>query len=462
MHIIAIGGSDAGISAALRARELEPDAEVTVVVADAYPNFSICGIPYYISGEVTHWRNLAHRSIADLEATGMGLRLDTIARRIDVAWPQAACHRPTTVTRSSSPTTSWWSAPGPCPSARPSKGSSDPRPSAGRRRRPPAALHGRHLRRHAHPGRDAPASALIVGGGYIGLEMAEALVARGLEVTQMEQLAEVLPTVDPELGALVHAELSRTTGSRCSPARRSVRSPGRHRGQRSAAGGGHDHSRPGRASRRRHRPGRRGRAPGHRAGRLGRRRFGGLWGHRRGPSACAPTSRTSSPPETASSPTTAFLGDDLPPARHHRPQAGARRRVRTLSAGPGVRRQPRHPGGQDLRPRRRPHRTARPRGGRRRLRPAHCRDAQADDHKTYYPGSHRIAMRYTGRPAHGPSTGVAALRPPPREIAKRVDIAATAIFNAMTVDAGKRPRPVLHPAARQPLGCPAGWRPRHG
>ena len=53
-HIVAIGGSDAGISAALRARELDPSAEVTVVVADAYPNFSICGIPYYVSGEVTH------------------------------------------------------------------------------------------------------------------------------------------------------------------------------------------------------------------------------------------------------------------------------------------------------------------------------------------------------------------------------------------------------------------------
>ncbi|WP_328919822.1 hypothetical protein OH781_36905 [Streptomyces sp. NBC_01550] len=43
-RIVAIGGSDAGISAALRARELDPDSEVTVVVADAYPNFSICGI----------------------------------------------------------------------------------------------------------------------------------------------------------------------------------------------------------------------------------------------------------------------------------------------------------------------------------------------------------------------------------------------------------------------------------
>src|SRR6201996_1615952 len=84
MHMIAIGGSDAGISAALRAREVDPGAEVTVVVADAYPNFSICGIPYYVSGEVTHWRNLAHRTIADLEDAGMTLRLDTTARRIDV------------------------------------------------------------------------------------------------------------------------------------------------------------------------------------------------------------------------------------------------------------------------------------------------------------------------------------------------------------------------------------------
>src|SRR5579859_5528292 len=84
MHVVMIGGSDAGISAALRASELDPAAEVTVVLEDAYPNFSICGIPYYVSGEVGHWRNLAHRTLADLEAAGIRLRLDTTARRIDV------------------------------------------------------------------------------------------------------------------------------------------------------------------------------------------------------------------------------------------------------------------------------------------------------------------------------------------------------------------------------------------
>ena len=54
----------------------------------------------------------------------------------------------------------------------------------------------------------SPASAVIVGAGYIGLEMADALTTRGLAVTQIEQLPEVLPTVDPQLGALVHAELA--------------------------------------------------------------------------------------------------------------------------------------------------------------------------------------------------------------------------------------------------------------
>ena len=46
MHIVIVGGSDAGISAALRIRELDRSAEVTVVLADAYLNYSICGSPF--------------------------------------------------------------------------------------------------------------------------------------------------------------------------------------------------------------------------------------------------------------------------------------------------------------------------------------------------------------------------------------------------------------------------------
>lgn len=55
--------------------------------------------------------------------------------------------------------------------------------------------------------RRQPSTALIVGAGYIGVEMAEALTARGIQVTQVDQLPEVLPTVDADLGAVVRSEL---------------------------------------------------------------------------------------------------------------------------------------------------------------------------------------------------------------------------------------------------------------
>ena len=207
MHLVAIGGSDAGISAALRARELDPATEVTVVVADAYPNFSICGIPYYVSGEVTHWRNLAHRTLDDLKATGMQVRLDTRATAIDVA------RRKLTVVDES--------------------GAEDQLSydqlvvgTGALSARPPieglvgdgalGPADGVHL---LHSMGDtfelmrtledtSPDRAVIVGAGYLGLEMAGGLRARGLSVTQFEQLPEVLPTVDASLGALVNATLT--------------------------------------------------------------------------------------------------------------------------------------------------------------------------------------------------------------------------------------------------------------
>ena len=205
MRLVAIGGSDAGISAALRAHELDPTAEVTVLLADAYPNFSICGIPYYVSGEVGHWRNLAHRTVADLEATRMTLKLDTHAKRID-----ADAHRVLLSGRGAGDVSLDYDAliigTGALP-IRP--------PIAGLDRLGPD--HGVHLLHSMGDTFELMRSleergverAVIVGAGYIGLEMAEALTMRGLSVTHLEQLPEVLPTVDPELGALVRAELER-------------------------------------------------------------------------------------------------------------------------------------------------------------------------------------------------------------------------------------------------------------
>lgn len=205
MKLVAIGGSDAGISAALRARELDPSVEVTVVVADAYPNFSICGIPYYISGEVTHWRNLAHRTHADLEATGMKLRLDTWASSIDVAGQRLAVRNPD----GSSDFIAYDElivGTGAVPVRPPIEGLDSLDRADG--------VHLLHSMGDTFALTDSldriqPKRALIVGAGYVGLEMAEGLTMRGIEVTQVEMLPEVLPTVEVELGALVNDELAK-------------------------------------------------------------------------------------------------------------------------------------------------------------------------------------------------------------------------------------------------------------
>jgi NADPH-dependent 2,4-dienoyl-CoA reductase/sulfur reductase-like enzyme len=202
-HLVAIGGSDAGISAALRARELDPSVDVTVVVADRYPNFSICGIPYYFSGEVQPWQSLAHRTAADLEATGMALRLDTFATDIDVAGRRLAVRNPDGSTGLID-YDELVVGTGALPSDAGITGLEALTPEDG--------LHVIHsmgdtfaLDRYLTD-RD-PKTAIIVGAGYVGLEMAEAFTARGIAVTQLQRGPEVLSTLDPQLGALVHAEL---------------------------------------------------------------------------------------------------------------------------------------------------------------------------------------------------------------------------------------------------------------
>lgn len=203
-HLIAIGGSDAGISAALRARELDPSGEVTVVVADEYPNFSICGIPYYFTGEVQPWQSLAHRTTAELEATGMSLRLNTLATGIDVAGRRLTVRTPDGRSEDL-PYDELIVGTGALPSHAGIAGLDSLTPEDGVH-----VIHsmGDTFALDRDLDRRRPASAIIVGAGYVGLEMAEALIVRGLHVTQLQRGSEVLSTLDPELGALVHDELT--------------------------------------------------------------------------------------------------------------------------------------------------------------------------------------------------------------------------------------------------------------
>ncbi|OXM74988.1 MULTISPECIES: FAD-dependent oxidoreductase [Amycolatopsis] len=201
-RLLVIGGSDAGISAGLRAHELDPAIRPLLVVADAYPNFSICGIPYHVSGEVGDWRTLAHRTRDDLGNAGLDLMLDTRALAIDPV------ERIVTVRTERGNTErldydQLVIGTGAVPVRPPIDGLADLGPAEGVH-----LLHTMDDTFALTSTLDGGAtSAVIVGAGYIGLEMAEALRTRGLDVTLVEQLPQVLSTVDTTLGDLVAAEL---------------------------------------------------------------------------------------------------------------------------------------------------------------------------------------------------------------------------------------------------------------
>jgi NADPH-dependent 2,4-dienoyl-CoA reductase/sulfur reductase-like enzyme len=198
-HLLIIGGSDAGISAALRAREVDPTVEVTVVVADAFPNYSICGLPFYLSGEVPQWQALAHRTVAEIEGQGIALRLNERAEQIDprqhvvYTRDQAGQSHALAYDRLVVGT-----------------GAAPIRPSTPGLDVPGVyCLHtmADSFAVHQHLLEQAPRSATIIGGGYIGLEMADALTLRGLQVTLLQRGASVLKTLDPQLSRLVSSEL---------------------------------------------------------------------------------------------------------------------------------------------------------------------------------------------------------------------------------------------------------------
>ena len=198
-HLLVIGGSDAGISASLRARELDPETDVTLVVADQYPNFSICGIPFYLSGETPDWHDLAHRTREEIEASGLSLRLDTRAVRIDAA-EKSVVLRAAGGAEEVCAYDQLVIGTGAVPIEPSIEGIREEGVHLLRTMDDTFALEDRLERAR---------SAVIVGGGYIGLEMADALVRRGLEVELIEQAPAVMTTIDEDLGALVGAELER-------------------------------------------------------------------------------------------------------------------------------------------------------------------------------------------------------------------------------------------------------------
>lgn len=195
MRLLIIGGSDAGISAALRAQELSPGAEVAVVLADAFPNYSICGLPFYLSGETPDWHQLAHRT----EFGGIEILSNRVARGIEADSKRVAVRNPAggidhliydklIIATGAKPLMP--DVPG------------------------IEYVHPLHTMADSFAVYEKLASgsirrAAVVGAGYIGVEMADALTHRGIEVRLVGRSGSVLPTVDAEIGESIRQELEK-------------------------------------------------------------------------------------------------------------------------------------------------------------------------------------------------------------------------------------------------------------
>lgn len=202
MRVLIIGGSDAAIEAGLSAAAA--GADVTLLVADAFPNFSVCGIPYYLSGEVSDWRQLAHRDLDALQAAGLDLHLNTSAVRIDI--PDRLVQAAGPAGEASFGYDRLIVATGAVPARPPIAGLDHLCPDDGVH-----VLHsmGDTLALADTLARDGTLPVVIVGGGYIGLEMAEALTRRGVAVTLLEALPQLMSTVDAEVAAEIRQTLER-------------------------------------------------------------------------------------------------------------------------------------------------------------------------------------------------------------------------------------------------------------
>jgi len=183
-----IGGDAAGMSAASIARRRDPDLEIVAFERGPYTSYSACGIPYYVAGLVEDADRLISRSPDEHRNNGIDVRtrcevvaIDLDARRLttrSAAGEEA--HEPfdqLVIATGAEP------APLPIPGTE----AIEPATTVDAAERLRSALE--------RGGRNA----VVIGAGYIGMEMAEAFVDRGMDVTMIEMASQVMATLDAEM-----------------------------------------------------------------------------------------------------------------------------------------------------------------------------------------------------------------------------------------------------------------------
>ncbi len=199
-RVVIIGGDAAGMSAAAKIRREQPERDILVLERTSYTSYSACGIPYYIGGLVENSDDLVARSpetfrdeyAIDVRIQHEVTSVDAVNQRVSIRTDEGR--------ELSEPYDQLLIATGARPSC-PEVPNADAEGIFG------LSTLASGLRVQEFFERNKPRRAVVVGGGYIGLEMAEALVRRGLDVSLVERGEEVMGTLDPDMGQLVSQAL---------------------------------------------------------------------------------------------------------------------------------------------------------------------------------------------------------------------------------------------------------------
>lgn len=198
--IIIVGGVAGGMSAATRLRRLMEDAEIVVLEKGPFVSFANCGLPYYVSGEIEAKESLL---VQTPEALRARFNLDVRPHHEVIAINPV--DKTVTIKHSGQITTESYDklilSPGAKPFIPPIIGLAEATNVYSLRNVPDLDKIMTNI------DQENPKKAIVVGAGFIGLEMAENLKKRGLEVALIEKAPHVLPPLDEEMAAFVKNEL---------------------------------------------------------------------------------------------------------------------------------------------------------------------------------------------------------------------------------------------------------------
>ncbi|NTU79194.1 MAG: FAD-dependent oxidoreductase [Chloroflexales bacterium] len=201
-RVVIIGGGAAGMSAAAKARRTDPELEIVVYERSGYVSYGACGFPYAIKGEIARVEDVVVRTPEQFAKQGIKALVRHEVLAID---PAARTVRVRDLASGAELTDQWDElvlTTGGAASRPPLAGADLPGVFVLRSVEDALAIRGWVEERQ-------PARGVIIGAGYIGLELAEALAAHGVALTIIERLPQVLPNLDPELAGHVQAELER-------------------------------------------------------------------------------------------------------------------------------------------------------------------------------------------------------------------------------------------------------------